>query len=461
LISSLHWLRWRSVSASQISTFWLALVLTGLPNALSAKPEVDRIEKAVVRVVTKHKDGTGTGTGFVVNDSGEIVTNQHVVEGGEHYTVFPSGSETPVEAELVHLSVDKDLAVLHAPGLERSPVTISRADVGKADPVWAVGFPGLADRLGMAQGSSWTDGTVSRIFQGSWRRAGGDFRIIQHTADINPGNSGGPLFDDCGRVVGVNTQASGAGRIIRDAEGRVIDVMAGTGVFFASHIENTVGFLEEAGMSYTASRDPCTTGAAKPVPDEEARSTAKQAEETAQAAIRTMDNIQAWIIGITALLLVSLLLALRRPREHIIHAVEGYSRRVSKPRPEPTSGNSRSGDRDDGGVPPPGLALSGFNSSGAVINALLPGSRIGEGYGASVGRHPELVDAAIEDDRISRRHVRVSWEDHQHFVEDLNSTNGTRLNRTTTVEPFVKIPVHPGDTLELGGLELTVSTYSK
>lgn len=130
--------------------------------------------------------------------------------------------------------------------------------INKIQAVWSVGFPGVADRLGTAIDASWTRGVVSRIFDGSWMGSGAHFRIVQHTAAMNPSNSGGPLFDDCGRVVGVNTQVSGTGRIVRDDRGQIIDLVAGIDVYFAAHVSVLVRLLEGAAIAFTPADEPCS-----------------------------------------------------------------------------------------------------------------------------------------------------------------------------------------------------------
>ena len=142
-------------------------------------------------------------------------------------------------------------------GLGGSPVPLSRVMPNKGAEVFALGFPGLADEQGDAVDATVTKGVVGRLFDGSWEAT--QLGIIQHSAPINPGNSGGPLFDACGTVVGVNTQGSGSGRIIRDGGGRVIDVMAGVGIYFASQAVELIFVLEDRGLSFSESDTECVS----------------------------------------------------------------------------------------------------------------------------------------------------------------------------------------------------------
>ena len=144
----------------------------------------------------------GTGTGFVIDTEGHIVTNNHVVEGATRIEVnFFDG--TIVKGEVVGLDPDSDLAVIQVdlPQDELHPVTFGDSSslfVGQS--VVAIGSP-FGQRWTMTTGIvSATDRTITGLTNyqiGS---------VIQTDAAINPGNSGGPLLDLAGNVVGVNSQ---------------------------------------------------------------------------------------------------------------------------------------------------------------------------------------------------------------------------------------------------------------
>ncbi len=176
---------------------------------------VARVEPAVVTVLNLQQqqgpfggsDGTtqpaGTGTGFIIDDQGHIITNQHVVNGGDEFSVtFYDGTEAP--ATLIGADPRSDLAVVKVDG--PLPGIVSLADSSRArpgDPVVAIGSP-----LG-AFTNTVTQGIISateRDFPGQPQQGEAIYsNLIQHDAAINPGNSGGPLFNLAGEVVGVNT----------------------------------------------------------------------------------------------------------------------------------------------------------------------------------------------------------------------------------------------------------------
>jgi putative serine protease PepD len=142
------------------------------------------------------------GSGFVIDSKGDIVTNDHVVEGATSITVrFPSGTTT--KATLVGKDADTDLAVIKVDpsATTLTPLTLGdSAAVQTGQGVFAIGSPfGLADSL--------TAGIVSAT--GRTIQSPSNHPItgaIQTDAAINHGNSGGPLLDASGKVVGVNSQ---------------------------------------------------------------------------------------------------------------------------------------------------------------------------------------------------------------------------------------------------------------
>ena len=143
----------------------------------------------------------GAGSGFFWDGDGHIVTNFHVVEGGNRFFVtLPDQQE--LEAEVVGVAPEKDLAVLKVKRGESrfEPLSIGNsADLIVGQRVLAVGNPfGLDQTL--------TTGVLSALGRELTSPAGRTIRdVIQTDAAINPGNSGGPLLDSSGRLIGVNT----------------------------------------------------------------------------------------------------------------------------------------------------------------------------------------------------------------------------------------------------------------
>ena len=142
----------------------------------------------------------GSGTGFVIDTDGHIVTNWHVVNGGSQFeVVFADG--TTHEAELVGSDQVSDLAVVKIDGGVPAILPLGDSDaVVPGEPVLALGSP-----LGNFQNTV-TQGIVSAINRDFPYAGQSQYNnLIQHDAAINPGNSGGPLVNFNGEVIGVNT----------------------------------------------------------------------------------------------------------------------------------------------------------------------------------------------------------------------------------------------------------------
>jgi len=139
-----------------------------------------------------------SGTGFIVDKNGYIITNNHVVDNVDRIRVKLHGDETEYRAKLIGADRETDVAVIKIdPNRPLTPVTIGNADgVQVGDWSVAIGSPfGLEATV--------TAGIVSAIGR---ENVGGQFqRFIQTDAAINPGNSGGPLLNIKGEVIGINT----------------------------------------------------------------------------------------------------------------------------------------------------------------------------------------------------------------------------------------------------------------
>ena len=143
----------------------------------------------------KENNMMGSGSGFVVNDYGYVVTNQHVIENALQLYVVDS-NDVQYYAKLVDSDADLDLALLYVEGMTVPAATLADSDKAKlGDTVVAIGCPtGSSDLLSVSNG----------IISGFNRSiTNTNVGMIQTNAPLNPGNSGGPLFDAYGNVVGI------------------------------------------------------------------------------------------------------------------------------------------------------------------------------------------------------------------------------------------------------------------
>jgi S1-C subfamily serine protease len=152
--------------------------------------------------------GTATGSGFVIDTEGHVLTNNHVVSGANRIQVKLGASDTTYGANVVGADPATDIALLkvNAPSDQLHPLPLgesSKLEVG--DPVVAIGNPFGLDR-------TVTSGIVSALQRQIQAPNGFSIsNVVQTDAAINPGNSGGPLIDASGNVVGINSQIETGG----------------------------------------------------------------------------------------------------------------------------------------------------------------------------------------------------------------------------------------------------------
>ena len=184
--------------------------------------------------------GTATGSGFVIDGEGHVLTNNHVIEGASKVTVKLGESNKTYTAEVVGADPGSDLALLKvdAPAGELHPLTLGHSsEVEVGDPVVAIGNPFGLDR-------TVTSGIVSALQRQIQSPNGFSIdNVIQTDAAINPGNSGGPLINAAGEVIGINSQ------ILTGGEGSNGNV----GIGFAIPIDTA---KEEIAKARTAGRTP-------------------------------------------------------------------------------------------------------------------------------------------------------------------------------------------------------------
>ncbi len=147
-------------------------------------------------------EGVGSGSGFIIEETGIAVTNNHVVAGAAFIEVFVPGEDRPRNARILATSECSDLAVIDIEGDGFPIVTMNMVSPVVGTDVYAAGYP-----LGDPE-FTLTKGIVSRADTRGDTHLSSVDGVLEHDARINPGNSGGPLFDHFGQVVGVNYQGN-------------------------------------------------------------------------------------------------------------------------------------------------------------------------------------------------------------------------------------------------------------
>lgn len=181
---------------------------TETPQPSNAVTELEDVRTAVVRIVAEGSfvdpqegfllNTAGTGSGFIIDESGLAVTNNHVVTGAALLKVYVDGEDEPRNARLLGVSECSDLAMIDIEGDDLPYLEWYEGEINAGLDVYAAGYP-----LGDPE-FTLTRGIVSKEEASGYTNWSAVDAVIEHDATINPGNSGGPLVTTDGQVVAVN-----------------------------------------------------------------------------------------------------------------------------------------------------------------------------------------------------------------------------------------------------------------
>lgn len=404
------------------------LLAAGLSAVAAYAFDARRVEPSVYKIysLTPQKNdqySISSGSGFLVSGQRYVVTNFHVIEGGERfYIAFRSGREAKlIEARRVESRSNVDLALLEArEDLPGEALTLGEYEPEKLAEVVAIGFPGAANLNKLVAGadaqgvpltdldSTVTTGVVSRMTFTSLKVSESQtlsVRTVQHSSAINPGNSGGPLFDACSQVVGVNT----------------LQGLNSQGLFFSVHADEVGRFLRDLRIPFSATSRSCSASVlgAGLVPLAVALAAAL-ALAAAVILLRT-NRAPAWLEAL--------------PKAASDLGLPGLSRRAKVHAPA-----------DSGPLclrPVDGGSPIRLEDSGRAIT-------IGRGPGA---------DVTIASDTVSKVHARLTYDPKADRIRitDLNSSNGTFVDGAHVTE--TEAPA--GAIVRLGTMEFKVARETR
>ena len=211
-----HWPARESAPAPKPDPFWTEAQSSGLTQEELSNIEIyNQAARATVHITStvlirnwffEVYPRSETGSGFLVDTEGRILTNHHVIKGSAQITVTLLDDEASYAAEVLAFDEANDLALIQIePDKEMSHLTLGDSDSLKVgQKVLAIGNPfGLEGTL--------TTGVISSLGRTIRDQDSLLEDMIQTDAAINPGNSGGPLLDSSGNVIGVNTAIYGKG----------------------------------------------------------------------------------------------------------------------------------------------------------------------------------------------------------------------------------------------------------
>ena len=435
----------RRLAKVWISIFIIAMGFSGFVHAEFTEKVVENAKRSTVRVFVKVGEGVSSGTGFVISSKGYVVTNYHVVQGGEKVVVVYGRGETAFmkEASVVVSDPGKDLAILKCDSLPRTETfVVADHETAGGQEVMAIGFPAILDDMYASSGNSDLKpngrpdefvidpsdvaGFVPVSFPGNVGKEmqiksgfGGDFRSIAHSAKISEGNSGGPLIDKAGRLVGINVQGA-ANKM-------------GADYAFAIHASELVTLARAHSIPIDFTSSKVSTG-----------------------GVGSSGMQLLLLVVFAAFAVVMFLMVLRKPRMVMVDAVSklvhskhqrsgqaGYREKVPViPQPR-TPTNTR------------GMRLRGRDLQGRSYDIAFSDSDFQRSGGKLViGRNNDLSQLHLSHDSVSRQHATLSSRGGDIFVEDRNSGNGTRVNGQELIIGSPPVSLRPGDKLTLGEVDL-------
>ena len=471
----------------------LALVATVSALPLSAllaqsNPDLTAVINATVRVenLTTGRDGTG----WIIESTNErdragaavIATSLNLVENGSVIQVREPSTGDSVNATILRVDTDRNLAFLEVKDITAQAIEISIDSPSIGSTVFAAGFNRDADDSERAKAATATvkRGVLSREYRGpiSVPEARADVNQLELDASLIRGFEGSPLVDDCGRVIGINMKSGG--RVGRRNEMEITD---GDNEINALKADEIVAFANAANVTFRKSDGACGGGAASSsTAASESGAEGEATPTTAATATPTPSSsgMMAWIqenivlvllmlLGVIAAVYGLITLTRRKPEMDYEDTHDdppppgSFGTQTGTEGPAAAAGTTAAGTTMMGGAggttKEEELRLTGRVPGGSAIDLRIPRSSV-EGKKAHIGSDPG-AEIVLNDNRekykVSREHAIIGHDGKTFTIADNKSTNGTSLNGEKLSEPYEAKPLVHGDTLSFADVELKVS----
>lgn len=447
-----------------------ASLLVGAPWATAL--DFQQIAPSVPRLINLVGEQISTGSGFIVSvGSGKciVATNHHVVsdEQGGYGTIYVARRTGQLDevyrGKVVWADECLDLALVEVTGMTGRPIPLNLSEPETGTEVYSVGYPGIADEAADAVGGdldvflaliaeqtngqggklkdptkriarflepSLSEAKVRRITRSKWNPdcPGAEFAVIEHDVNIGGGNSGGPLLNACGQVVGINTAKMANQRL--------------DWVNLSSHIRTLADAMRAQGVHGQFVSGPCAPG---------------------RWGATTLWLFASFAGTASA---VALIVALRKPalvRETYTQFLRrsggwGAPRRrdtAEQGPPEASAPLPSSTPTARPAAQTPGHVWVFTASDPASSDLQIRAELLARGK-VVVGRRPGHVHLFIGDESVSGQHAAFSLIGGTLCIEDLGSSNGTRVNGQQ-LAPHRPFALRTGDHVELGSVRLELA----
>ena len=464
-----------------VMSLGLALIPTNAFSQNDGGPifKSDDIVLSTVRVVAydANKRRIGWGTGWIISASDNdkragnaiVVTTWNTIRGasgGGYVQIIPGGggAELPARVRTTKPETknDFDIAFIEVKGLAAPALKIASSVPDSARPVYSSGYSFVADTNEAKQWSgkaSIQSGTVSKVFEGGMTHASqAPVNQIEHNTPLDPGFSGGPLIDRCGNVVGVNTKDGGL-RIGED-----LPVALSKGSRFALEKNELISVANQEGVPFVAADGDCSAMGATTAAPTSAPVPTPSAPESNLVSALGENKLAIGALLVLALALVAFGLrrifggkSTSRPENELVRddsRAAGTAVPVGAPQAPAAAQTAAKGTAVVG----PTIELAGRSSDGRAMNYRFASSVIGKS-GVSIGSDPAGVEACVDnraDYKVSRLHARLGFDGSNFTLEDLRSTNGTKVGGEKLEANKPKVLVQ-GDDIEFADIKLKVS----
>lgn len=431
------------------------------------------VVRSTVRVVAVDREGrTKWGTGWIIagsdaeNRAGNaiVVTTNTVVANAARVTIIPAGDNAQLPARLRstrrETKIDFDVAFIEVKGLSQPAFKIARDVPDSARPVYSLGYSFIADRN---EASRWSrtasvqSGTLSKVFEGGMIQASqAPVDQIEHNTPLDDGYAGGPLLDRCGRVVGLNTKDGGFIRL-----GDASSIALSRGSVFALAANELISVAGVEGVPIQAVPGGECAPAAPP-PAAAADSTAVPA----QAAPAVTDEHRGGLNGVgdffrghPLYLALVVIVALAALGLGVWLLMSGRSAAPATPAPAPApTPQPASQPGTSIQEPTPTAELTGRGPEGEPLSFRFSADDLARG-GVTLGSDQAKAGAAIDNRanyKVSRAHAKLAFDGRNFTIEDLKSTNGTKVGGVK-LEPHQPRVVMSGDEIELADVKLRLN----
>ena len=404
-------------------------------NPVLAEINIRDVAESVVRV-RAYKDNKliDEGSGFVINAVDNVLTSAHLLEGADRVTVVSLRTTAEIKAVRIFDSSDLkgrdlNLALLHVQGLQLRPLNLYGKGTATGGEVRTPTFIGHT-RLDFINGQIATysdiDGSqVDKVY------------LLHHDAIVSRTEFGMPVFNKCGQVVAMNQPEPVFGHWPSRSQ-----VAAPKTSVFALRSFSIIPILNEKSVPFVLADEDCPSETPPII-----------IEPPPPPPPKLEPELWKWAVaGGGVLVLLALLgwLIFARKKK-----AQGQRRAAAQPTRQPEPPTQQPAPPALQQPAPFSCLLEGQDETSRSFTLNVSAAVLGQPDGVVLGRNPANSEFIIDHESVSREHARLTYADGQLYAEDLNTTNGSKVNGSP-LSPRERVPLSDNDQFEMGPVVFTV-----